>query len=73
MKALFRGGPWDGLELDFPVLPQWITFGTMVWDGTDRNADPEETTVLASPADFLYVLCNDGDSLYYALRVVEAD
>ncbi len=73
MKARFKGGPWNGLERDFPTLPQWISFGTMDWDSNNQNTGLGQTMVLATPADYLYVLRSDGTAFCYELRIVEGD
>ena len=73
MKALFKGGPWNGCEMDFPTLPQWISLGKMLWDDSAGKFDAAETRVLASPENFLYLLRKVGNELYYELRILEGD
>jgi hypothetical protein len=71
MKAIFRGGPWDGCEIDFPVLPQWISLGATVWNDKSGYADVQDTQILAAPVDFTYVLHRDGSTLCYEMKFVE--
>jgi hypothetical protein len=71
MKAVFRGGPWNGCEIDFPVLPQWISLGATVWNGKSGHADIHDTQILAAPADFTYLLRPDGNALCYEMKLVE--
>ena len=70
MKAVFRGGPWNGCEIDFPVLPQWISLGNIMWNNKSGHGDIQDTQVLAAPADFTYVRRRDGETLCYEMRII---
>ncbi len=69
MKAIFRGGPWDGCSIDFPVLPHWIVLGSY-----DYLAHPiQETQKLIQKTDFNYTLRGNGDTVYYEMSNVVHD
>ena len=67
MKAEFRGGPWDGCEVDLPVLLEWITLGRIGWYDQPSTSD---TMVLAGPMVCAkYVLHREGGLYYELIRI----
>ncbi len=67
MRAIFKGGPWDGYEIDFPVLPERLGLTKTLWH--DRSGQEiQNTMVLASPIEITYVLRRDRGELCYEVK-----
>ena len=59
MQVTFRGGPWNGIGIEIPLLPTWINLNADVWTGGNDETPISETRILTERWDFTYLLTKD--------------